>query len=202
MGGMMTSLTSELTIAPKAAPMITPTARSTALPLIANSRNSFSMRSTAERRLHLLEGLEVLLQPVHVLLHLDDRGAELRHRAGGAAGAGRLLHRLPADVTELRVCAPLAERPAEEPRGEEPGEQPHAYCASNASVCHGASFPSGRARLASRPRDWKSSLLGGTPASVAQHEPPGRELRAPGVLGVLDRRLAAFGHELRGRRTH
>src|SRR5437764_12053224 len=40
--GMMTSPTSELTIAPKAAPMMTPTARSTTLPFIANSWNSFS----------------------------------------------------------------------------------------------------------------------------------------------------------------
>ena len=40
--GMMMSPTSELTMAPKAAPMMTPTARSTTLPFIANSRNSFS----------------------------------------------------------------------------------------------------------------------------------------------------------------
>ena len=39
--GMMTSATSESTILPKAAPMITPTARSITLPLTANSRNSF-----------------------------------------------------------------------------------------------------------------------------------------------------------------
>src|ERR1700712_1464966 len=43
--GMMTSPTSEVTIAPKAAPMMTPTARSTTLPFIANSRNSFSICS-------------------------------------------------------------------------------------------------------------------------------------------------------------
>src|SRR3954469_7802699 len=41
--GMITSPTSEVTMAPKAAPMITPTARSTTLPFMANSRNSFSM---------------------------------------------------------------------------------------------------------------------------------------------------------------
>src|SRR3981189_3228576 len=40
---MMMSPTSEVTMAPKAAPMMTPTARSTTLPFIANSRNSFSM---------------------------------------------------------------------------------------------------------------------------------------------------------------
>src|SRR5512132_552301 len=38
--GMIKSLTSESTILPNAAPMITPTARSTTLPLTANSRNS------------------------------------------------------------------------------------------------------------------------------------------------------------------
>src|SRR6266542_3692036 len=38
--GMIRSLTSESTILPNAAPMITPTARSTTLPLTANSRNS------------------------------------------------------------------------------------------------------------------------------------------------------------------
>src|ERR1700754_3320537 len=41
--GMMISATSEDTIAPKAAPMITPTARSTTLPFIAKSRNSFNI---------------------------------------------------------------------------------------------------------------------------------------------------------------
>src|ERR1700704_5192725 len=38
--GMIKSLTRESTILPNAAPMITPTARSTTLPLTANSRNS------------------------------------------------------------------------------------------------------------------------------------------------------------------
>src|SRR5215813_5119604 len=41
--GMMTSPTSDVTMAPKAAPIMTPTARSTTLPFIANSRNSLSM---------------------------------------------------------------------------------------------------------------------------------------------------------------
>src|SRR5882757_8491801 len=44
--GMMMSPTSEVTMPPKAAPMMTPTARSTTLPFIANSRNSFSIRSS------------------------------------------------------------------------------------------------------------------------------------------------------------
>src|ERR1035437_7968943 len=42
-GGIRISFTRELTMAPKAAPMITPTARSTALPLMANSLNSFNI---------------------------------------------------------------------------------------------------------------------------------------------------------------
>src|SRR5579883_2149076 len=42
-GGMMMSLTRELTILPKAAPMTMPTARSMTLPRMANSRNSFHM---------------------------------------------------------------------------------------------------------------------------------------------------------------
>src|SRR4029077_18981165 len=41
--GMMMSPTSELTIPPKAAPMITPTAKSTTLPRMANSLNSLSI---------------------------------------------------------------------------------------------------------------------------------------------------------------
>src|SRR6201747_2726958 len=43
--GMMMSPTSEVTMPPKAAPMMTPTARSTTLPFIANSRNSLSICS-------------------------------------------------------------------------------------------------------------------------------------------------------------
>src|ERR1043166_1811547 len=41
MGGVRTSATSELTILPKAPPMMTPTAISTTLPRIANSLNSW-----------------------------------------------------------------------------------------------------------------------------------------------------------------
>ena len=41
MGGIMRSLTIEETILPKAPPMITPTAISTALPFTAKSLNSF-----------------------------------------------------------------------------------------------------------------------------------------------------------------
>src|SRR5258708_16287452 len=40
-GGIRTSLTNEVTMLPKAAPMMTPIARSTTLPRRANSRNSF-----------------------------------------------------------------------------------------------------------------------------------------------------------------
>ena len=43
MTGITTSLTSESTILPKAVPMITPTARSTTLPFMANSLNSLRM---------------------------------------------------------------------------------------------------------------------------------------------------------------
>src|SRR3984893_526509 len=43
--GMMMSPTSEVTMTPHATPMMTPTARSTALPFIANSRNSLSILS-------------------------------------------------------------------------------------------------------------------------------------------------------------
>jgi hypothetical protein len=41
--GMMMSLTSESTIFPKAPPMMTPTAKSSTLPLMAKSRNSCIM---------------------------------------------------------------------------------------------------------------------------------------------------------------
>src|SRR6266478_1336216 len=42
-GGIRISFTSDVTILPNAAPMMTPTARSMALPLTANSLNSFHM---------------------------------------------------------------------------------------------------------------------------------------------------------------
>src|SRR6201992_2181489 len=53
-GGMMMSLTSELTMPVKDAPMITPTARSMTLPRMANFLNSSSIilsRKNADRRL-------------------------------------------------------------------------------------------------------------------------------------------------------
>src|SRR3954464_1591889 len=52
--GMTMSATREETILPKAVPMITPTARSTTLPLIANSRNSLTMLIRSPRSLDFL----------------------------------------------------------------------------------------------------------------------------------------------------
>src|SRR5207249_6474534 len=78
--GMITSPTSEVTMAPKAAPMITPTARSTTLPFIANSRNSFSMlasplRSSGEVRCSLVDQPGVH----HGAAHGDPRRLGHRH---------------------------------------------------------------------------------------------------------------------------
>src|SRR5262245_59700720 len=53
MGGMITSLTSEVTILPNAAPMITPTARSMTFPRAANSLNSFSIALPPLTRRHV-----------------------------------------------------------------------------------------------------------------------------------------------------
>ena len=52
-GGMMISLTSDVTMLPKAAPMITPTARSNALPFTANSLNSLMIFMITIRMGHL-----------------------------------------------------------------------------------------------------------------------------------------------------
>src|ERR1700688_2978336 len=49
--GIMMSLTSDVTMPPKAAPMMTPTARSTTLPFMAKSRNSFSIGHSSAARL-------------------------------------------------------------------------------------------------------------------------------------------------------
>src|ERR1700741_3839003 len=83
----MTSPTSELTMAPKAAPIMAPTARSTTLPFIANSRNSFSM-------------VAVLPRPHSVDQAGMDHGA-------AHGGAGRLRHR---DPRQPQPCLYLAEQ--------------------------------------------------------------------------------------------
>src|SRR5262245_6179212 len=60
--GMMMSLTSESTIFPNAAPMITPTARSMTLPLTANSRNSFIIDMLCPPPLLLSDGARRAVQ--------------------------------------------------------------------------------------------------------------------------------------------
>src|SRR5258708_33022212 len=84
--GMMMSPTSEVTIAPKAAPMMIPTARSTTLPFIANSRNSFSIRkpfsSTSLAGPFLTEapaGLADQARVHHGTAHRHARGLPHRH---------------------------------------------------------------------------------------------------------------------------
>src|SRR5271156_5675552 len=80
---MMISPTSEVTMAPKAAPMMTPTARSTTLPFIANSRNSFSMletflRSSGEECAILRNSIDQAGMH-HGAAHRDARGLGYRH---------------------------------------------------------------------------------------------------------------------------
>src|SRR5512139_3660713 len=88
MMGMMMSPTIEVTMAPKAAPMMTPTARSTTLPFMANSRNSFSI---------------CMLLPSTLLMSASSEGrrsvdqAGMNHRAahGDARRFGDRHHRQP-----------------------------------------------------------------------------------------------------------
>src|SRR5262249_49066822 len=141
-GGMSTSFTSESTILPKAAPMITPTARSKALPFIANSLNSLSMAppgrgrwrtSAAERGLHLLQGVDVLLERVEMGLDVADRRAELGGGAEHAALLAGLVHQPFADVAELGLRGSLAERAAE-PSGRE--DRDHSADSHSLAVRH------------------------------------------------------------------
>src|ERR1700732_1365654 len=94
--GMMMSPTSEVTIAPKAAPMMTPTARSITLPFIANSRNSFSIRkpfsSTSLAGLCITETSERLVDQTGM-----HHGAA--HRRAG--GLGHRHHRQPQRLVHL-----------------------------------------------------------------------------------------------------
>src|SRR5580700_5394412 len=84
--GMMTSPTSEVTMAPKAAPMMTPTARSTTLPFIANSRNSFSTLKTFVRS----PGKEAAISPQD---SVDQAGMHHGAAHGDAGGLGHRHHR-------------------------------------------------------------------------------------------------------------
>src|SRR5438552_5523455 len=80
---MMMSLTSESTILPKAPPMITPTAKSTTLPLTANSRNSFandtlcSSWGSLDRVLARFAGANA-----HDLFHRGDKNLAVADLAG------------------------------------------------------------------------------------------------------------------------
>src|SRR2546422_9340233 len=83
--GMMMSPTSEVTIAPKAAPMMTPTARSTTLPFIANSRNSFSTLEPSVRS----PGEEFAMRTKSI----DQAGMHHRAAHGDACRLGHRHHR-------------------------------------------------------------------------------------------------------------
>src|SRR5258708_28835742 len=94
--GMMTSPTSEVTMLPKAAPMMTPTARSTTLPFIANSRNSFSIRkpfsSTPLTEPFAIKPSKGLVDQARM-----HHGAAHRH----ARGFGHRHHRQPQRLVDL-----------------------------------------------------------------------------------------------------
>src|SRR5436305_15276806 len=80
---MMMSPTSEVTILPNAAPMITPTARSTTLPFIANSRNSLNIRKPRwSTPLTTIEAGQALVDQTgmhHGAAHGRSRGLGTRH---------------------------------------------------------------------------------------------------------------------------
>src|SRR6478736_3270696 len=82
--GMITSATSESTILPKAPPMITPTARSTTLPLTANSLNSL---------------MKLMLDPRALVV---ENGAQYREEAWAQHGAN-----LGSARVEFAIYAPL-----------------------------------------------------------------------------------------------
>src|ERR1700757_3309567 len=84
--GMMMSLTIEVTMLPNAAPMMTPTARSTTLPFMAKSRNSFSMGSSSSAALHG---------------SVDQAGMDHGAAHRDAGGLGRRHHRQPQPFLDL-----------------------------------------------------------------------------------------------------
>src|ERR1700688_4997104 len=90
--GIMMSLTSDVTMPPKAAPMMTPTARSTTLPFMAKSRNSFSMGRSSSARL---------------ASSVDQAGMHHGAAHRDAGGFGHRHHRQPqpfVDLAEQREC--------------------------------------------------------------------------------------------------
>src|SRR3981189_28319 len=81
--GMMMSPTSEGTMPPNAAPMMTPTARSTTLPFIANSRNSLSICSPFCSTSITVEGLVDEARMHHGAAYRHARGLGHRHHRQG-----------------------------------------------------------------------------------------------------------------------
>src|SRR3954468_2695190 len=92
--GMMRSATSELTMAPNAAPMMTPTARSMTLPRSANFLNSSNIAPPP--------------QPQRVLTHADARPARKAPQSLEASGA-TARERPGLNLMEL-ICAALGPR--------------------------------------------------------------------------------------------
>src|SRR5450432_2352554 len=94
MMGMMISPTSEVTMPPNAAPMMTPTARSTTLPFMANSRNSFSIRKPFCSTSLTATGIAAEGSVDQARMH---HGAAHRH----ARGLGHRHHRQPQLLVDL-----------------------------------------------------------------------------------------------------
>src|SRR2546428_5387755 len=123
--------------------------------------------SAAERRLHLAQRLEVLVEPVDVLLHLDDARAELRDGAERAALLARLLH----DVAELGLGAPLPERAAQVAGAEDAGQREDTQPAAYSSLHHPVLLARLRRACASSPCS--------RPAGTRPAGPGGCRARAP-----------------------
>src|ERR1700730_15571661 len=94
--GMMRSPTSEVTMPPKAAPMITPTARSTTLPFIANSRNSLSICSPSSSALRIGR---LMVAPSQALVDQARMNHGAAHR--DARRLGYRHHRQPQRLVDL-----------------------------------------------------------------------------------------------------
>src|SRR5690349_18277895 len=86
-----------------------------------------------QRSFHFLEGIEVLLQAADVLLHFQDRRAELGDSTQRTARLSGLLE----NTTEtLGVGAPLAHRAANIPQGERPKKHSDHHRTTERLFCH------------------------------------------------------------------
>src|SRR5919197_2932854 len=145
----------------------------------AHRRGCASLFAATECGFDFFEGRKIFLEPIHMLLHLDDGRPEFLHRAQGSSHPGHLC-----------LGRPLTDRPTHEPEHEHPTQQTDEHPPPYGILLHTVLLPVAAVPVVSHDR-CHGSLALATPAYGGVKAPLCNPVLLVSALGGSLCRMAA-----------